>query len=111
MALDADDYPFKDVSLGFLPDSIEAWVHDLTYKEVHSAGLGLVGLPLGFAYLTGFKMEAGMLTLAIVGVVFGLRKAPKDPPAALRVIVDEPWYFLTILVLALAAGGTLAGAA
>lgn len=99
MPLSGSDYPFADVDLPWLPDSIQAWLHDLTYNEVHAAGLGLVGFLVGAAIHLGFRAEAGAFTVAVVTLAFGLRKAPNDAPIAQRLIRHEPWYFLTVYIV------------
>lgn len=99
MPLKGSDYPFKDVDVPFAPDSIEAWVHDLTYNEVHAAGLGLLGLFAGAGLHLGFKGTVGAFTVMVVAIAFGLRKAPDDAPAARRVIRREPWYFTTVYIV------------
>lgn len=74
---------------------------DLIYDEAHAALLGLVGIPLALAWTAGLTTEAAVITLTLVAVAFGLRKAPDTAPVARRVLRKEPWYFTTVLVATL----------
>lgn len=75
-------------------------LEDLTYNEVHSALLGLVGTLAGVAFRTGYESVAAGFTVCVVLVAFGLRRYGGDRTAiARRVIRREPWYFLAVYVL------------
>lgn len=106
--LTGSDYPFRDLSFSWLPDSLEGWLHDLTYNEIHAAGLGLVGIFVGVGWMAGFTMEAMTFTLFVIGMAFGMKKLPDDKPIAGQVVRREPWYFTTIYVLSALVGAGLA---
>jgi len=80
---------------------LKAVAMDLIYDEAHAALLGLVGIPMALAWAAGLTEEVAGLTLVLVAVAFGLRKAPNSLPVARRVLRKEPWYFTTVLVAAL----------
>ena len=100
--LDATDYVVQDPP-GWLPDPVQRWLADLTYREWHAIWLGVVGFPLGLAYAAG-RQEALPIAVALVAITFGLRKAPDDAPVASRIIHKEPWYFLVPLTTLFSAG-------
>lgn len=83
-------------------------VREVTYTEVHSALLGLVGILAGAGFRLGFVQAVGGFTVCVVTVAFGLRRLSADSiPVAVRVVRREPWYFLVVYVTT-AAGTALA---
>lgn len=79
------------------------WAGTLTYEEIHSAALGLIGVPLGMAWAAGMMEAVGALLLLLIGYIFGVRKLPVKADAA-EAIRNEPWYFVFTLVIALVIG-------
>lgn len=90
--LRADD-PVIENPPDWLPGPVYRWLADLTYREWHAALLGLLGVFVGAAWTAGFRPEAVGVTVATVGIAFGLRALPDNAPVAGRVIRREPWYF------------------
>ena len=95
--LRGDDYVF-DEPPRWLPGPLRKVAGDLIYDEMHALELGLVGIPLGIALALGYSTLAIGTLIALVGIAFGLKKAPNDLPVAGRVVRREPWYFLLVLV-------------
>lgn len=74
-------------------------LRDVTYNEVHSALLGLVGVPAGVGFQTGYEEAVAGFTVFVVCVAFGCRRlSDRNVPIARRVVRREPWYFLTVYV-------------
>jgi hypothetical protein len=83
-----------------LPGPLRRTALDLTYDEVHAAKLGLSGVVVGASWAAGLREEAAVLSMALVGVAFGLKQLPNDKPVAGRVMRREPWFFTAVFVLA-----------
>lgn len=80
----------------------------VTYNEVHSALLGLVGILAGIGFRAGHQGEVAGFTVVAVCVAFGCRRlSGRDIPVARRVVRREPWYFLTVYVATAVVAGLL----
>lgn len=81
-------------------------VRHLTYDEIHAFQLGLVGLPVGAAFVLDAAEIALWFTIALMGIVFGVSHLEETNGArqATGVIAEEPWYFLSGYFLFIAVG-------
>ena len=81
---------------------------DLTYNEIHSALLGLVGVLAGVGFQAGYREVVVGFTVLVVTIAFGLRRLSGERvPIARRLIRREPWYFLTVYVATAVAVGVV----
>jgi len=106
--LSKSDYVFEEPP-AWAVGPLEAVAMDFTYDEAHAMLLGLTGVLVGLAWHVRLRVEATTLLIALVGIAFGLKRLPNDAPIAGRVVRREPWYFTTVLVVALVATVTVAG--
>lgn len=73
----------------------------LTYDELHSWVLGIVGLPIGVAITGGESEMAVVFTVTIFAFVLGIKALPtrNGAPKALEAMASEPWYFTSAYVV------------
>ena len=102
-ALKASDHVIEDPP-AWLPDPLRRALADLTFAEWHAALLGLLGLPAGAGVAIGLTPFIAPVVIALVAISVGLRKAPDSFPASMLVTRREPWYFTTVLVVAMTVG-------
>lgn len=95
--------------------TIRGWWEDLTYDEVHSMELGLLGIFAAVAIHLGYIDVAVYGSILLIAIAFGvcqsiirrvlpgeLRERCKSEcktAVARKIIRAEPWYFTTVFIV------------
>jgi len=88
---------------------IEAWLKDLTYREVHAFVAGFAPVLVGLLLIVAAPALAGEVLVAGVGLTLAALGERKLRNRALRYIVKEPHYLLGGQALAVLVGVIVLG--